>query len=83
MAVSDAPVEGLLEAFFATLGLTNNLLGIGLVVFILLQVGIVLCGLYLRPVRSWRQAVKWLLTLFAAVAFCCMTVWLLWELAVA
>ena len=74
--------HNIIEAITKALSAADNLYGIALIVFILLQVGIVLASLYLRPVRTMGQFFKLLLILFAALAICCMTVWLLWEFMV-
>lgn len=72
-----ALVEAMTAAFLAS----HTLLGIGLIVFIGLQITVVLCGLYIRPTRNARQMGIFLLICLAALVFCCMTVWLLWKLS--
>lgn len=70
---SESLLDGMVELVLAS----HNLIGIGVVLVILVQVGVVMIGLYAAPIRSPRQLLRLLLILFAAIAVCCMTVWLL------
>lgn len=76
-----ASFDSLTDAFLELFSKTHTLIGIGLVLFIGLQITAVLCGMYMKPIRSPKQLLKLVLILFAGVAICCMTVWLLWKLA--
>lgn len=83
MSAGFSRVEALIDAFIGALTTTHALIGIGVLLVVGVQITVVICGLYMRPVRSARQLFKLLLILFAALVLCSMTLWLLWELAMA
>lgn len=82
MGAASARADSLLDAFVAMLMAANNVIGVVVLGFILLQVVLVLCALYIRPPHTFRQWVKLLLICFAAAVLCCMTIGLLWKLTV-
>lgn len=70
----------LAQGIIEMLQTTHGVLGIALVMIIAVQVLIVLCTLYMRPIRTVAQFIKFVLILFAALAVCSITVGLLWML---
>jgi O-antigen/teichoic acid export membrane protein len=61
-----ALVNGLISA---VLGM-HSVIGVAIVALLLLQVGIVLVGFYMRPVRTRRQFWRVALILFAGLVIC-------------
>lgn len=80
MSGVSARVEAIFDELLPVMLATHTALAIGVLLLVGLQVGVVLCSLYMRPVRTWGQVLKLLLILFAALVICCITVWLLWQL---
>jgi hypothetical protein len=83
MSAGFSRVEALIDAFIGALTTTHALIGLGVLVVVGAQITVVMCGLYMRPQRNIKQLLKLLLILFAALVLCSMTLWLLWELAMA